>query len=333
MDRFNEDALTQALTFVTAQAYKINTRVYETVYPEWDLGRYIYINTDGPEWSPGIMTYMSNLSGRANWQSGAAKDIPLADVNQDYQLKTFHLAAIGYQYNLEEINAAILVGGSLPDRRARAARLAYRKFIYNLGFFGDVEKGYYGFTNYPGVPIIAAPADGDGNVRYWVNSAGVGTKTPMEIVRDINLALQGVSRSTFDTILADTVMMPQEALDYIAMTPINDLTTETILSFVLRTNLYTLRTGRPLTITAVRELGTAGTDTTSPSSAGLGRLIAYNNSPEYMQFHLPMAHRFLPVYQDGPMNYLVPGIFRTGGVEMMSTVAIRYLDGISQPPA
>lgn len=333
MNQINADAFTQATAFVTAQAYKINARVYETVYPDWDLGRLIYVDTSGPAWSPGIMTYLSDMSGRANWQSGGAKDIPLAEVSQDSQLKTFHLAAIGYQYNLEEINAAIQVGGSLSDRRARAARLAYQRFIYALALFGDTEKGYGGITNYPGVTVMAAPADGDSGVRTWVNSAGVGTKTPTEIVRDFNLALQGVARSTFDTVLADTVLLPQEALDYIASTPFSDHTQETILSFVMRTNLYTLRTGRQLTIRPLRELGTAATDTTSPSSAGKGRLVAYNNAEEYMKFHLPMPHQFLPVYQDGPMNYMVPGIFRTGGVEMMSTVAVRYLDGISESPA
>lgn len=332
---FNRDALTQATAFVTAQAYKINTRIYETVRPPWesDLGRLIYINRDGPEWSPGIMTYMSDMTGRAQWQSGAAKDVPLADVSQDFMLKTYHLAAVGYQYNLEEINAAIQVGGTLQDRRARAARLAYYKFIYDLALFGDTEKGYSGFINFPGVTIIPAPADGDGGVRTWVNAQGILTKTPAEIVRDINIALQGVARSTFNLVLADTIMLPQEALDAIAATPYSDMTMETVLSFIQRTNLYTMRTGRPLTIIPVRELGTAATNTTSPSSAGKGRLIAYNNSPEYMQFHLPMAHRFLPVYQDGPMNYVVAGIFRTGGVEVMSNVAIRYLDGISESPA
>lgn len=332
MDLFNQDALTQALTFVTAQSYRINTQVYETPYPDWEIGRLIYVNQEGPEWGPGIMTLMSDMSGRANWYSGAAKDIPLADVNQDYQLKTFHMGAIGYQYNLQEVNSAIQVGGTLPDRRARAARLAYKRFLYGLALFGDAEKGYSGITNYPGVTVLDAPADGDGGVRTWVNAAGVGTKTPTEIVRDFNLGLSGIGRSTWDTVLGDTVMLPQEALDYIASTPFSDNTTETILSFIMRTNLYTLRTGRQLTIIPVRELGTAATSTTAPSSVGKGRMIVYNNAPEHLQFHLPMAHRFLPVWQDGPLNFLVPGIFRTGGVEMMSTIAIRYVDGISEAP-
>lgn len=320
----------QALAFVTGQAYRVNTTVYETRFPDWDFGRLIYVDSTGPEWSPGILTYTSDLSGRANWQSGAAKDIPLADVSQDMQTKTFQLAAIGYQWNIEEVNTAIQVGGSLPDRRARAARLAYTKFMYDLTLFGAAEKGMGGLTNYAGVPTAAAAADGTGSATYWVNAAGVGLKTPAQIVRDINVALQGISLATYETELADTILLPVEAFNYIAATPYSATTMETILSFVQRTNIYTLTTGRPLTIRSVRELGVAAT--TSPV-AGDGRMVVYKNDQDYTKLHLPMPHRFLPVYQDGPLNFMTPGIFRTGGVEFLTTVAVRYVDGISEPPA
>ena len=67
----------QALSFVQGQAYKINQRVYEARYPDFDYGRLVYVNTEGPEWSPGVMTYMSDMTGQAKWQSGYAKDVPL----------------------------------------------------------------------------------------------------------------------------------------------------------------------------------------------------------------------------------------------------------------
>lgn len=318
----------QALAFVTGQAYRINQRVYETRYPDWDFGRLIYVDTTGPEWSPGVLTYTSDATGRANWQSGYAKDVPLADVNQDMQTKTFQLAAIGYQWNLEEVNGTMgFPGASLPDRRARAARLAYMKFMFDLTLKGSAEKGMNGLINYGGVVTTNAPADGTGGSTLWVNSAGVGQKTPAQIVRDINLALQGISLATFEAELADTILLPVEAYNYIAATPYSATTMETILSFVMRTNLYTMQTGRPLTIRTVRELGTGAANGTT------GRLVAYKNDGEYVKLHLPMPHRFLPVWQDGPMNFAVPGIFRTGGVELLTTVAMRYIDQISEPPA
>lgn len=320
----------QALSLVTAQAYRVNQTVYETRFPDWDFGRLVYVDTTGPAWSPGILTYTSDLSGRANWQSGNAKDIPLADVSQDMQTKTFQLAAIGYQWNIEEVNTAYQVGANLPDRRARAARLAYTKFMYDLTLFGSAEKGLGGITNYAGVTTAAAAADGTGSVTFWVDEDGVGTKTPAQIVRDINVALQGIALASFETEMADTVLLPVEAYNYIAATPYSATTMETILSFVQRTNIYTMTTGRPLTIRAVRELGTAAT---TGATDGTGRMVAYKNDQDYVKLHLPMPHQFLPVYQDGPLNWTIPGIFRTGGVELLTTVAFRYIDGISQPPA
>lgn len=320
----------QALAFVAGQAYEINSQVIAQPYPDWTFNELIFVDTTGNPWSPGIMTYTSDMTGAAKWQSGHAKDIPLADVSQDMQMKTHHMGAIGYQWNLEEVNAAgSVIGGTLSNRRAFAARAAYQYFMWNLTWFGDTEKGLAGLANYPGVPKAAAASDGTGDVPYWVNAAGVGVKTPAQILRDINRALLGVSMATFGTILADTVLMPEEAYEYIAATPYSPYTTETILSFVLRTNLYTTRTGRPIVIRSRKELGEMGTE---GAGAGKGRLVAYQNNPTYVKLHLPMPHNFLPVWQDGPMNYMIPGIFRTGGVEMLIPQAAFYLDGISETP-
>jgi hypothetical protein len=41
------------------------------------------------------------------------------------------------------------------------------------------------------------------------------------------------------------------------------------------------------------------------------------------------VHRFLPIWQTGPMVYDIPGIFRLGGVEIRRPAAVRYLDGIT----
>lgn len=322
--QFNDQ---QALAFVTGQAYQINQRVYETRYPDYDFARLIYVDTSAPEWSPGIMTYTSDVSGAANWQSGYAKDVPLADVSQAMQTKSFHLAAIGYQWNLEEVNTTMAFpGANLPDRRARAARLAYMKFMYDLTIMGSPEKGLGGLINYSGVTATTAPNDGTGGATLWVDQNGVGQKTPAQIIRDINLGLMGVFRDTNDIELADTILLPHEALTYIAQTPYSATTMETILDFVARNNVYTRTTGRELTIRALSALSAQATGNT-------GRMVAYKNDPEYVKLHLPMPHRFLPVYQDGPLNFAVPGIFRTGGVELLTTKGMRYVDGISEPPA
>lgn len=317
----------QRLAFVEEQSYRINQTVYEQRFPDWDFARLVFVDSSGPEWGPGVMTYSSSITGRAEWQSAYAKDIPKADVAQEMTPRRFYLAAIGYDFNLEEVNQAILIGADLPTRRANAARKVYTKFMWDLVLSGSAEKSLDGLINYSGVTATNAPADGTGSVTYWVDSGGVGQKTPEQIVRDINMALSGVYLATSTVEMADTILLPPEALHYIAQTPYAPTTMETILAFVMRTNLYTLTTGQPLTIRAVPELSTAA------SGGSTGRMVAYRNSEDIVRLHLPMPHRFEPVWQSGPLQWDVPGIFRTGGVEVQSTAAFRYIDGISQPPA
>lgn len=318
----------QALAFVQAQAFKVNQTVYEARFPDWDFGRLVFVDTSGPAWSPGVLTYTSDLTGKADWQSGAAKDIPLADVGQNMETSTFHLAAIGYQYNIEEVNTAIQVGASLPVRRARAAKLAYTKFMFDLTISGSTAKGKTGLINSTAVTPVAATADGTSSARHWIANDGTVTKTATQILRDVNQALTGTNVATNTVEYADTLLMPVEAYNLIASTPFNALGADTILSWLLRTNVYTLATGRPLTIRAMPQLRTASTQTV----VGGGRLVAYKNDENFVKLNLPMPHQFLPVYQDGPLNWQIPGIFRTGGLEFMTTATFYYLDGILPAP-
>lgn len=319
---------TQALAFVQGQAYKINQTVYEARFPDWDYGRLVFVDTSGPAWSPGVLTYTSDLTGAAKWQSGYAKDIPLADVSQDMQLSTFHLAAIGYQYNIEEVNTAIQVGAPLPSRRARAAKLSYTKFMWDLTISGSAEKGKAGLINNGGVTPVAAANDGTGSARHWVANDGTITKTPTQILRDVNQALTATNAATNTIEYADTILLPTEAFNLIASTPFNSLGADTILSWLLKTNVYTLTTGRPLTIRAMPQLRTASTQTV----VGGGRLVAYKNDENYVKLNLPMPHQFLPVHPDGPLNVVVPGIFRTGGLDFQTLATFYYLDGILPAP-
>lgn len=306
----------QSFAFVRSTAYTVNAQVYETKYPDYDYSQYITVDTSSPEWASGVITYISDISGKANWQSGFAKDVPLADVSMGETLKTFEMAAIGYQWNIEEVGKAQFAGIPLGPRKALAARKAYEVFMYGVVFGSPqaTEKGFQGIFNQAGVTAGNFPADGTGASILWAN------KTPQQIVRDINSLLTGIFTSTLEIEMADTLVLPTELLLYIAQTAYSSTTMETILTFIQRSNVYTITTGRPLTIRGSRAARSAG-------AGGTGRVVAYKNDPTVLKLHLPMPFQFLPVHQDGPMNYVVPGIFRTGGVEVLAPAAMRYGDG------
>ena len=57
-------------------------------------------------------------------------------------------------------------------------------------------------------------------------------------------------------------------------------------------------------------------------------MMAYDNSREVVQFHLPGPHEFLPAFQKSSMTWEVAGIMNVGGVEIRRPKAVAYRDGI-----
>jgi hypothetical protein len=303
----------EALGYVTDQTYRINTQVYETQYPELNFAELVPVNSDGPEWSSGVITYTTDSAGKAAWFSGGAKDMRLAEVVRGKTEATFDMAGIGYEYNLEEVNRAALIGQPLTNQKADAARRGALEFIHLSALIGDSLKGFKGVLNstVPTQGLVALNAGASS--RLWRN------KTEQEILSDINGVLTGIYLGSNTVEMADTLLLPVEELLYLGQR-VMPSSTETLLSFIQRTNAFSMVTGRPLTIRGVRQLATAG-------QGGATRMVAYRRDPSVLEFYLPMPHRFMPVWQNGPLNFLIPGIFRLGGVDIKRPAAIRYLDG------
>lgn len=318
---FLNDAQQATLAFVYNQALAVNTQVYKMKFPDLDFARLVYVDSSAPEFSPGIVTFLSSMVGKADWYSGAAKDVKKADITRDRVETRFHMASVGYGWNIEEAGQAQLMGMNLGSDKGEAARRAYTEFMWNVTLTGDTTKNLLGLANQSGVTTGTAPADGTSGATTWFDAGGNPTKTPQQMVRDLNGVLTGIFTGTLTVEMADTVLLPYDIIAYLAATTLTSTNSETVLSFILRTNIYTQTTGQPLTIRGVLGLNTLGAGSTR-------RMIAYANRQDVVKLHLPMPHRFLPVATADNIHFDVPGIFRTGGVEVLRPGAFRYLDGI-----
>lgn len=318
----------QVFSFARQQSHVLNSRVYEIEYPDLDLPSLITIDTSLPEWASGIDTLVGDKTGKAQWQSGYAKDVPLADIGMDMVSIDFDMYAIGYQWNIEELGKAQFQGFPLTQRRAEAARRGADEFLWDNALTGSAVKGWTGLLNSQYVTPIALPADGTNSTSVWVLNDGTGNKTSEQIVRDTNILLLGAPGP--GRIAKDTLLLPDAALDYIIATPYGVTSPNmSIIQYVMANNEYTRQTGRPLTIKSIDQLKDAAT----VGVAGGGRAVAYRNSADYLKLWVPMPFRFLPVHQDGPFNFVVPGICRTGAVDILRPKAISYGDAVTQVPA
>lgn len=298
-----------ALAFVTSQATHIERGVNAIVYPDIQYPSLVPVDTSANPWAKTVTYFSSDMYGKADWVNGNADDIPRAGTERSKFETQVHTAGIGYGYGLEEISQAAMLGINLDAEDATAARRAYEEMVDRVALYGDASKGFYGITN---APAVLAGSATNGN---WLNT------TSDKILQDVNNTLTGQAQGTLFTTIADTLLLPYDRWSAISTRMVTELSTQTILGWLLQNNIYTASTGRPLTIRALRGLDKGG-------AGGTARMVAYRRDPSVVKLHMPMPHRFLPVYQAGPLRFEVPGIFRLGGVDVRQPTQMRYIDGI-----
>lgn len=308
------DAQQAAMGFLVSQTSYIEPIVIAQKYPEIQYPLLIPVDTAAPDWAKSVTFYSSDQFGRADFVHHLAKDIPLADVTREKFEQGIEMAGIGYRYSLEELGQAMMLGIPLTADKAAAARRAYEEFVDDVALRGHTNKNWEGLINHSSVTVIALEADGDNSSQAWED------KTADQILRDINDVLTGIYTTSLTVEMANTLLLPVAMVAYLATRRIPD-TTMSIMDFLTTKNSYTAVTGQPVVIRAVRGLENAGT-------GGTGRMVAYRRDPEVLKLHIPMPHRFLPVWQTGPLVFDVPGIFRLGGLEIRRPGAVRYADGL-----
>lgn len=311
-----QDAQQAAFGFLVAQITQIEASVYRIQYPDIQYPNLVPVDTSGNEWMKSVTFFSMDQAGKAQWLHAEASDIPLADLTKEKFEQGIELAAIGYRYNTEELMQSMMIPGfNLGPEKAAAARRAYEEFVDDKGLRGDTTKGWTGIYNAAGVTVLTAANDGTGSARTWAS------KTFAQIVRDFNSMLSPIYLGSLQLELPDTVLLPIDLMSFLGSTQVTN-TTMTVLEWLREHNMITNQTGRPLQITGVRGLETAG-------SGGVGRAVAYRKDPDVLKMHIPMPHRFLPPWPRNPLTTDIPGIFRLGGLEVRRPGAMRYLDAIS----
>jgi len=305
----------QALGFLLSQTAYIEPEVYRIEYPEIIYQQLIPIDTAAGEWAKSVTYFSLDKVGQARWLSNMATDMPFADINRNKFEQGIQMAGIGYNYTLEEIGQAMMIPGlNLTAERAEAARFAYEMFMDNHAYRGDATQNITGLFNNTTVTTVTC-ATGAGGTTHWSG------KTADEIITDVQNALTGVYAGSLTVQMADTVLLPIGEMQKLANIRVPN-TYGNALDYLAKYNLYTATTGAPLTIRGVLGLDSAGGD-------GGGRMIVYRRDPRVLRLHVPMPHRFLPVFQRSAIQFDIPGIFRVGSVEIRLPGAVRYVDGIS----
>lgn len=313
MNYMARDAIQASQSFVLSQITHVEQQMWEVKYPDITYQSLVPVDTTANPWSKSITFFSMDGRGKAEWFNSAARDVPLVGLNREQFESAVHMAAIGYDWHIEEINQARMLGQNLQNDKAKLARRAYEEKCESVAFLGDTTKGLTGLIN-ASTPARADVPDGASTDPQW------STKTPDEILADVNAAITGVWITTKTVAMADTMLLPLAQYALIATKRIDAHASTTILSWIEQNNIYTKVTGQKLTIRAMRQLAGAG-------NSGTDRMVVYRRSPEVLKMHIPMPLQFLAPQQE-IYRWLVPGMFRIGGTDIRLPSEIRYYDSI-----
>lgn len=289
------------LGFVVNQTAHIEAQVIEKIYPELNYAADVPVDLSANGFAKSVTYYSGDKVGQAKLMNGHGDDIPLANVDLEKFETQVYMAGIGYSFSLEEVGQAQMLGMNLDAMGAMSADYAYQKFMDDVTYVGNDKAGFTGLYNSAAVTIIAA-----GGV--WSG------RTPQQILVDFNAMITGPFTETNGTMIPNTVRLPLAVIADISSRQIAPESQMTILEYLQAKNVYTAQTGQRLDIRGDYRL--------------TNRAVAYRRDERVLKLHVPMALRFLPV-QPRNLEYFVPGMFRTGGLDIRLPAGVRYLDGVA----
>lgn len=302
------------IAFYISQLEQLEARVYETFYRNIVFMEYVPVETDLPDWVDQWSYISFDAVTMGKFVGAKPTDIPRATINRSKTTANLFLGGIGYDYTIDELRKSQAMGQSLDTAEAEAARRGYLEHAQRVAFMGDSTRNITGLLNNVNIQTSNAPDDGTGTTRTF------STKTPDQVVRDMNQALITVWVNSQETHIPNVLLLPSAIWASLGTRRMDDTSTMTILEYFRMNNLYTQRTQQPLMIMPLLELDTAGAGNTN-------RMMAYELNNTNLTMKMPISLRFLPPQQKG-FAISVDGEYKFGGVEFRYPGSAAYVDGI-----
>lgn len=248
--------------------------------------------------------------------AGGANGLPVVQASVDKGIYKAHVFATALRVMFVDMQKSNYISRSLDQLLQDGVRLTYDKHMDANVYVGLSNYGTTGLVNNPDA-VETTVDNGAAGTATWE------TKTPLEILADINNAITSVwANAEYDTeAMPNHILIPYEQYTLIMNTPVTDLATETILDFVLKNNVAA-KNGGSLYIGATKWCKGAGTGSKD-------RMVVYVNHERYVNVDelVPMTRAMT---QPNAANFCYDTAYAANisEVQVFYPQTIGYFDGI-----
>ena len=307
------------LAYFVNQLDNLDKKLYEPLYSvTW--GRDIKLRTGITMANESTSFIRSNIgaigtqsaSGKP-WISPNTTTLPGVSINGERVTLPLRLLGQEVSYTSVELERSQLIGQPIDAQKFNALNVLYQMNTDEMVYIGDTAVGAEGLLNSTLVTSGSVTADGSGSSTLW------STKTPDQILRDVNDMITAAWQASGFAVCPDKLLLPPAQYAYIASQKISTAGNVSILTF-LEDNSISLRVnGRKLDIQPVKWL-------TGRGASGADRMVCYTNDEDRVRFPMVPIRRETPYYLGIKFN--APYIWAFGEVEFVYPETVIYRDGI-----
>lgn len=299
------------MAFLTRELARIRPLAYEIKFPTLKGRELVPIDNTSAPGQESVITRVMEMVGDAKIMRVPANDLPKADVVLSESFQGVVSLANFYEWNLQEVRAAMMAGRPLKDLRATAARRAMENTLDELLLQGNAGFGLAGLFNLSGT-LTQAPREGASGLTSWVDADGFPAKTGREMVAELNALVDRVWLNSDEVLAADTVILPNSFRAAMQNTYMGDGIALNALQYFIAQSEYVSRVERS------SKLETAG-------AGGVPRIIAYARDPEYLEAIIPQDFEQLEPQTVGFETKVICHM-RYGGIDLKQPGAVVYMD-------
>jgi hypothetical protein len=232
------------------------------------------------------------------------------DMSKTVQPLTVWAEELGY--TLPELASAQMTNRPIDRQYYDALKTKWDMDTDEMVYIGDTDLNYSGLLNNTSVLAVNA-ANGASGYSTWT------TKTPNEILADVNTLLSDVWAASGWAIVPEELRLPPLAFTYIVSTIVSTAGNQSILNFLSENSLAKARNGKPLNIQSIKWLTGAG-------AGGTNRMQAYTKDKRRVRF--PQVDLMRTPIEYRGLKQITTYWGKLGVVEWVYPNTGGYMDGI-----
>jgi hypothetical protein len=264
--------------------------------------------------------------GGISWISKDANAISGVSVDIGKTAQPLNIWGSEVKWTIPELESAMRAGRPVDAQKFEVMRLKYQMDIDQLVYIGDPLLGTPGLLT-AGTSVVtnfAAVANtGTGPSTLWT------TKTPEQILTDINELLTSVWAASAWKVMPDRLLISPAAFGYLVNTPMaigGTGVAVSIMTWILQNNITVTRQGgNPLEIYPAKWCIGLASGGTQGVSDGHDRMVAYRKDYQYMRFPMTPLNRTPLEYRS--LYQIVTYYSRIGQVEFVYPETLAYRTG------